>query len=143
LLGRLAEARAKVLLERAADLQAAPDADAIGPAIQALIDQLLALYGTDPALQHQLHRYEASRGFTRLYAYQDAMQGLVAEQLTRHQHRFRPLDPALAARVIVHSTTGVVERMALEDPAMLERADVRRELAALLAGYLSPGNPVA
>ena len=127
---------------RSALIQAEPETFDIGPAISGLIDALLAVHMADPMLQHQLHRYEAAAGFERLERYQGLMQIVVAGQLSRHAEHFRPLEPVLAARVLVHATTGVVERMAREDPAMLDRPEVRREVAALVAGYLSKDNPV-
>jgi len=128
---------------RSAVLAAQEDSDDLGAAVRGLVDQLLAIHLADPELQHELHRYEAMNGFGRLERYEDRMQGVVAEALVRHAARLRPLETALAARVIVHAMTGVVERMARQDPLSLGQPEVRREIAALLAGYVSPMNPVA
>ena len=108
-----------------------------------LIDDLMAVHLADPKLQHQLHRYEAASGLERLDRYQQRMRDIVASQLERYAEHCRPLDPQLAARILVHAVTGVIERMAREDPEMPARPEVRREVAALVAGYLSPSNPVA
>jgi len=139
LVDRLLEER---IATRSALLAAEPEILEIGPTVSALIDGLLAIHLADPQLQHQLHRYEAAAGFERLERYEGQMRAVVAAQLERHREHFRPLDPALSARVLVHAVSAVVERMAREEPAMLERPEVRREVAALVAGYLSPLNPV-
>ncbi len=115
----------------------------MGPATTMLIDDLMAVHLADPKLQHQLHRYEAASGLERLDRYQQRMRDIVASQLERYAEHCRPLDPQLAARILVHAVTGVIERMAREDPEMPARPEVRREVAALVAGYLSPSNPVA
>ena len=127
---------------RAELIQAEPETYDLGPAISSLIDSLLAIHRADPTLQHQLHRYEAAAGFARLEVYQRQLQVIVAEQLRRHAEHFRPLNPELSARFVVLSMTGVVVRLARETPDDLDLPAVRRELVALLAGYLSPLNPV-
>ena len=136
----------RVLDQRAADrsqiLQGALASDELGPAIVALIDALMALHAADPSLHHQLLRHEAASGQNRLQRYEEGMRALVASRLLAHADKTRPLDAPLAARVLVHAVMGVAERMAREDPALLGRAEVRREIAILVAGYLSPGNPV-
>ncbi len=127
---------------RAAMLGRDLDVTDVGAAISLLIDDLMAVHLADPQLQHQLHRYEAASGLARLDRYQARMQGVVAAQLVRYAEHTRPLDPELGARILVHAVTGVIERMAREDPEMPNRPDVRREVAALVAGYLTPTNPV-
>ena len=140
LIDRLLEERAE---RRAAVLDAQEDDEDLGRAMRELIGQLLAIHLADPELTHQLHRYEASRGFTRLAQYEQTMRSHVERQLVRFSERFRPLpDVELASRVLVYSMTGVVERLAREDPESLADPAVRLEVAALLAGYLAPGNPV-
>ncbi len=140
LIDRLLDERAAA---RTAIIEATGDTDDVGAAVRSLMDQLLAIHMADPELQHQLHRYEAVRGFTRLQKYEEEMQGVVIRALHKHAARLRPLpDVPLAARVLVHAMTGVVERMSREDPTRLADPSVRRELAALLAGYVGPMNPV-
>ena len=119
------------------------DVNDIGAAISGLIDELMAVHLADPQLQHQLHRYEAASGLARLDRYQQQMRDIVQAQLVRYSEFCRPLDPELAARVLVHAITGVVERMARDDPEMPNRPEVRREVSALVAGYLARSNPVA
>ena len=135
LIGNLQRTRAEILTREL-------ESDQIGPAITALMEELLRYDNDDPLLFQQLHRYEAASGQNRLAAYQLRIGGLVAEQLRQHAALVRPMDADLVARVIVDAVGGVVERMAREEPALLERTDVRQEIAALVAGYLSPMNPV-
>ncbi|MCO4773679.1 MAG: TetR/AcrR family transcriptional regulator [Deltaproteobacteria bacterium] len=140
LIDRLLDQRAAA---RSAVVEATEDTEDLGAAVRSLMDQLLAVHMADPELQHELHKYEATRGFTRLEKYEQQMQGVVAAALEKHAARLRPLNTPLAARVLVHAMTGVVERMSRENPRMLGEPAVRREIAALLAGYVSPTNPVA
>jgi len=140
LIDRLLDERVRT---RAEVLSREMEVDDLGSAIFGLIDELLAIHLTDPELMHQLHRYEASMGLARLDLYQEQMQRIVAEQLRRNTEHTRALDPELAARVLVHGVTGVLERMSRDDPEMPGKPDVRREIAALVAGYLTPTNPVA
>ena len=140
LIDRLLDDRVKT---RAAVLARDREVVDVGTTIRALIDELLVIHLADPELLHQLHRYEASMGLARLDLYQEHMQAIVAEQLERNAAHIRPVDYELAARVLVHGVTGIIERMTRDDPEMPARPEIRREIAALVAGYLTPTNPIA
>ena len=45
--------------------------------------------------------------------------------------------------MLVDSVCGLVEPLAREEPELLEQPVFRQEVAALVAGYLSPANPLA
>ncbi len=131
-----------MFLSRRSMLRRELPSDELGTALTTMMEELLRSLATDPALHRQLRRHEAITGQSRLANYLERLQGLVAEQLRRHADLVRALDPDLAARILVDATAGVIEPMAREDPEQLDRADVRREITALVAGYLSPLNPV-
>jgi AcrR family transcriptional regulator len=116
----------------------------LGAGIQGLIDDLTGIHLLDPDLQAQLQRYEYAHGLGRLEALDDEMRARVEAALRRHADLLRPIDDyGLVARVLVHGMVGVIERMVRQDPRMPSQPAVRRELAAFVAGYLAPSNPIA
>ena len=119
------------------------DSEDIAVVIPTLIDDLLALHSFDPLLMRELRRHDDATGQCRLALYLADVRGLVAEQPRTPAHLARPLDPELAARVLVDSVCGLVEPLAREEPELLEQPVFRQEVAALVAGYLSPANPLA
>lgn len=133
---------AERLRRRSETLRRPTETEELGPEIMKMVDALVTLHLTDPELQHQLHRYEAAAGFGRLEEHTEQMMSVAVEVIRRYQHLFRPIDPELAARIAVLAMTGVGERLARQDPEALGAPAVRREMAALLAGYLSPLNPI-
>lgn len=133
---------ARRMASRAAMLSAGPASDDLVASIGVMVDALLEANLEDPDLQRELHRYEAANGLKRLDGFQRLMIQVVQAQLEAHADRLRPMDAALAAQVLVYAVVGVVERLVREDPLLAGRADVRHEVVALVAGFLSPLNPV-
>lgn len=110
--------------------------------VPAIVDGLIRMHTLDPELHQQLARFEAMNGFTRLQAHQDARMALVQAALAARPDLMRSLDLELAAQVLILSFTGVVERWARTAPERLRDPVARREIAALVTGYLAPENPI-
>jgi len=140
LIDRLMEAHST---RRKEILEAGPTVLELGAGIQGLIDALTEIHLMDPDLQRQLHRYESAHGLGRLDELDADMRALVEQALRAHSGMLRPLDVPLTARILVHAMVGVIEQMLREDPRMPSQPAIQRELAALVAGYLSPFNPIA
>lgn len=110
--------------------------------VSTIVDGLIRMHTLDPELHQQLARFEAMNGFSRLQAHQDSRTVLVMAALGARPDLLRALDPELAAQVLILSFTGVVERWARTAPERLRDPVARREITALVAGYLAPENPV-
>jgi AcrR family transcriptional regulator len=67
---------------------------------------------------------------------------IARDTLAGMAHRTRPVDPDIAAFLLVHSLRTVLTVAAVERPELLRNETFRDELARMMASYLAPGTAV-
>jgi len=117
---------------------------AVPDLVRSLVRGLLEAHRENPRLHAVLTEQVPLIGRERHAQMQARVEALVRLTLRARADELRPLEPELAAYVLVNAVDGLMHRAVLEPPPGLSLDDIADEMAQLVLSYLlPPGGPAS
>jgi AcrR family transcriptional regulator len=125
------------VLEVLSHTTATADDDELEEAVGSFVKTVLAVHAVDPQLHVVIMQNLASvEGFERIGDFARKARAVVRDGLVRNKHRVRPRNVDLAAFVLVHAVTAVVNACAAAGAPRFDDDELCKELTLLVLRYL-------